>query len=253
VARDSSAAVAAGAAARPVIARAGLPAVRDDAPAGGGAVAGDRPVVRPVRAAAPVRPAVQRVARAAPPVEPAVPVEPDAAPAPRPSLLRRIMDGLRGEATPSSQPVVETPQASPPRATITRVAAPAEAPRPRIGLQAADPEPAVSETPALRGTSPERLARVLGTEVQVDAAGNQVVEMPAPFIPFDTSPRTVSRATEPEAATPAAVTSDSTPAGPPPPPAPAVDIDQITETVIENIRRELVVEREQAGGPMDLT
>jgi hypothetical protein len=31
-----------------------------------------------------------------------------------------------------------------------------------------------------------------------------------------------------------------------------VDIDQITETVIDNIRRELLVEREQAGGPMDL-
>jgi hypothetical protein len=135
-----------------------------------------------------------------------------------------------------------------PRATVTRVAAPVE--RPRLGLEAAEPAEAVSETPALTGTRPERLARMLGTDVQVDEAGNQVVEMP--FVPFDTTPRTVSRAAAPAPVTPAA-----SPAAAPAPPAPAVaaaavDVEQLTETVIETIRRELVIEREQAGGPMDL-
>jgi hypothetical protein len=148
---------------------------------------------------------------------------------------------------------VATPTAATrPRATVTRVVAPP--PRPRLGLQAAEPEPPISETPALRGTNPERLARMLGTEVQVDAAGNQTVEMPGhPFVPFDTAPRTVSRAEVPETTTPpAAVTSDTPATGPAPEPAPAVDVEQITETVIETLRRELVIEREQAGGPMDL-
>ena len=146
--------------------------------------------------------------------------------------------------------------ATPPRATVTRLIAPPEPARPRLGLQAAEAEPAVSETPALRGTNPERLARMLGTEVEVDAAGNQTVAMPGhPFIPFDTAPRTVSRAEVAETATPpAAVTPDTPAAGPAPPEptAPAVDVEQITETVIETLRRELVIEREQAGGPMDL-
>jgi hypothetical protein len=165
-------------------------------------------------------------------------------------------------STPAEvSPPAEIAQVSPP-AQIARVmrapaaesapVAVARAARPRVGLQrAAEPAPA---RPA--GTDPQRLARALGTEVQVDEAGNQTVEMPL----FSTAPRTVTRALagEPESvesaiqeSVPAAsVTTPSAPATTTRPPA--VDIDHITETVIENIRRELLVEREQAGGPMDL-
>jgi hypothetical protein len=213
---------------------------------------GDRPVVRPVRAAAPARPAVQRVARPEPPLQPAATSAAESAgPAPRPSLLRRIVGGFRGQSAPPAEPVPEAP--TPPRASVTRLVAPPEPARPRLGLQAAEAEEPISETPALRGTSPERLARMLGTEVQVDAAGNQTVEMPGhPFVPFDTAPRTVSRAEASEGTTPAAVTQDTPAAAPAPAPAPAVDVEQLTETVIETLRRELVIEREQSGGPMDL-
>ncbi len=152
-----------------------------------------------------------------------------------------------------SAPAEISAAAAPARATVSRVvSAPAQA-RPRVGLQRADREEPVSARPA--GTDPVRLARALGTDVQVDEAGNQTVEMP--LAPFSTAPRTVTRALDSEttvaseAATPAATV--STPSAPPAAPTPqAVDIDQITETVIDNIRRELLVEREQAGGPMDL-
>src|SRR6185369_5268054 len=110
--------------------------------------------------------------------------------------------------------------------------------------------PETAQRPA--GTDPVRLARALGTDVQVDDAGNQTVELP--LMPFSTAPRTVTRALDEEIApepTPAATVSASTaPAAAPSPQG--VDIDHITETVIDNIRRELLVEREQAGGPMDL-
>jgi hypothetical protein len=202
-----------------------------------------------------VRTAVQRVARPEPPLRPAATsAAASAAPARRPSLLRRIVDGFRGgQSAPPAEPGPEA--ATPRRAAVTRLVAPPEPPaRPRLGLQAAEPEEPISETPALRGTNPQRLARMLGTEVQVDAAGNQTVEMPGhqTFVPFDTAPRTVSRAEAPETATPAAVTPDTPAAAPAPAPAPPVDVEQLTETVIETLRRELVIEREQAGGPMDL-
>jgi hypothetical protein len=146
------------------------------------------------------------------------------------------------------QPVAEAPPepTASPRAAVTRLVAR----RPAVALQ----QPAEREPPAIRGTSPERLARALGTEVQIDDAGNPTVEMPDTA--FSTAPRTVTRAAAdatapPQAAyEPAAVVSHTPEAGPPPPPK--VDIDHITETVIDNIRRELLIEREQAGGPMDL-
>jgi hypothetical protein len=72
-----------------------------------------------------------------------------------------------------------------------------------------------------------------------------------PFIPFSTAPRTVSRATPETTAEPASQT-PSQPAQGPAPEAPAVDVDAITESVIETLRRELLIEREQSGGPMDL-
>ena len=91
---------------------------------------------------------------------------------------------------------------------------------------------------------------MLGTEVGVDEQGNATVEMPTsgpgPFVPFSTAPRTATlaraEAPEPKPVAPAAT------------PEPAkVDVDQIAETVIDKLRRELLIEREQAGGRMDLT
>ncbi|HEX5619162.1 MAG TPA: hypothetical protein VFX51_12115 [Solirubrobacteraceae bacterium] len=122
-----------------------------------------------------------------------------------------------------------------------------------MDVQPAAPEPPVSETPAIRGTNPERLARMLGTEVTHDEQGNATVSMPD-YVPFSTAPRTISRAEAsdvPSAPEPASTVSASPVEGAAPE-APAVDVDAIAETVIDKLRRELLVEREQAGGPMDL-
>jgi hypothetical protein len=81
-----------------------------------------------------------------------------------------------------------------------------------------------------------------------------------PGAPFSTAPRTVTRGLAGEAGPVASAAAESapaasvtTPAAPAAAPSPqGVDIDHITETVIDNIRRELLIEREQAGGPMDL-
>ncbi|HET8758333.1 MAG TPA: hypothetical protein VFM58_20105, partial [Solirubrobacteraceae bacterium] len=157
------------------------------------------------------------------------------------TLLRRIADRFRAPApaAPTATP------APPPRAAVTRLA--------RIDLQPSAPEPPVSETPAIRGTNPERLARMLGTEVTHDEQGNATVAMPD-YVPFSTAPRTVSRAETdvPSHAEPASSTTTSPPLEAAAAEAPAVDMDAIADTVIDKLRRELLVEREQAGGPMDL-
>jgi len=127
---------------------------------------------------------------------------------------------------------------------------------PQVDVQPSPPPQPVSETPAIRGTNPERLARMLGTEVTHDAQGNATVAMPG-YDPFDTAPRTVSRVDEetlPDDARgePASTTQSSPVQTPQAEPSGGVDMDAIAETVIEKLRRELVIEREQAGGPMDL-
>ncbi|MGH2948040.1 MAG: hypothetical protein ACRDPC_17605, partial [Solirubrobacteraceae bacterium] len=120
---------------------------------------------------------------------------------------------------------------------------------------AATPEIALSSPPPqaeppVAGTSAERLARALGTEVGTDEAGNATVELPAPgappFVPFSTAPRSVSRA-EP-------ATTETPPAEAPATEmkAESPDLDEIAETVINRLRRELLIEREQSGGSMDL-
>jgi hypothetical protein len=116
-----------------------------------------------------------------------------------------------------------------------------------------DDEPAVAGA----GTSAARLARALGTEVGYDDSGNVTVEMPGaesaapPFVPFSTAPRTVSRAEVAEAPpAPAAAQDGAAPAGAAAPGE--VDVDALAETVIDKLRRELLIEREQSGGSMDL-
>ena len=164
---------------------------------------------------------------------------PPAAPAaPAPTLLRRIANRFRAPEPAAAPTPAAAPQA--PRAAVTRVAR--------------TEEPPVSETPAIRGTNPERLARMLGTEVTHDEQGNATVSMPD-YVPFSTAPRTVSRAEADVADVPAhepASTTSSPPIEGAAPEPPAVDMDAIAETVIDKLRRELLVEREQAGGPMDL-
>jgi hypothetical protein len=91
---------------------------------------------------------------------------------------------------------------------------------------------------------------MLGTDVTHDEQGNPTVSMPE-YVPFSTAPRTVSRAETRQEATPAATT-PSTPVEGPPSTGAAVDVDAIADTVIDKLRRELLIEREQAGGPMDL-
>jgi hypothetical protein len=122
-----------------------------------------------------------------------------------------------------------------------------------MDVQPSPAPPPVSETPAIRGTSPERLARMLGTEVAHDEHGNPTVSMPE-YVPFSTAPRTVSRAETSKEATPTppASTTPSVPLESGAETGGGVDMDAIAETVIDKLRREMLIEREQAGGPMDL-
>jgi hypothetical protein len=48
--------------------------------------------------------------------------------------------------------------------------------------------------------------------------------------------------------------SGATPSPTPPPPSPAAgaDVEEIADTVIEKLRREMLIERELGGGAMDL-
>jgi hypothetical protein len=241
------------------------------------------------RAPAP-RPSVQRVARPAPAPEPVPPPrpglfrrivdgfrrpEPEPAPAPQPARAKitrlvagtSVDDADSGPADSSDATVARVPVEPPPDESVTptrsvsapqplvartrsQTGAPAE-PRPRMELHDTAPPPPVSETPAIRGTSAERLARAVGAEATVDESGNASVELPAPgepFVPFSTAPRTVTRAAlaEPAPAPEAAPALAGAPGAPP------VDVDELAETVMERLRRELLIEREQSGGGMDL-
>jgi hypothetical protein len=198
--------------------------------------------VRVARAAGPDRPAVQRVERPDPEL---VPASPPAPPAAQPTLLRRIADRFRAPAPAPRQPIAAAPAQRSPRAAVTRLVP--------MDLQTSAPEAPVSETPAVRGTNPERLARMLGTEVTHDEQGNATVSMPG-YVPFSTAPRTVSRVdtTSESTAEPASTTPSEPVTTTTAPETPAVDMDAIADTVIGKLRRELLIEREQAGGPMDL-
>jgi hypothetical protein len=93
---------------------------------------------------------------------------------------------------------------------------------------------------------------MLGTEVAHDEQGNPTVSMPE-YVPFSTAPRTVSRAeTSEEAPVAPASTTPSQPLQSGADGGGHVDMDAIAETVIDKLRREMLIEREQAGGPMDL-
>jgi hypothetical protein len=145
-----------------------------------------------------------------------------------------------------------------------------------VGLSDAPPAAPVSQTPVIGPTSAARLARALGTYAETEADGTQSVSFPAPgapsgagvpdYVPFSTAPVTVSSAPtgatlsrvedEPPSSSSSSSTASSSAAPPPSPapPAPAagVDVDEIADTVIDKLRREMLIERELGGGAMDL-
>jgi hypothetical protein len=146
-----------------------------------------------------------------------------------------------------------------------------------VALHDAPTPTPLSQPPAIAPpTSAQRLARAVGTEPETELDGTQSVSFPAPgapgpapaipeYIPFSTAPVTVSRAIPDEdagpeadgppdhgAAAPRTVGGTAAPEAPAPAPAPEVDVDEIADTVIERLRRELLIERELGGGAMDL-
>lgn len=126
---------------------------------------------------------------------------------------------------------------------------------------------AVSRTPAVRGTSAQSIARSIGAEISYAADGSPGIEFPtpdrspsaAPYIPFSTAPRTVSRdiaAPASGGAQPAAsehhppaalMQNDHSSAGS----APALDPDQLYEDFLARLRRDVLHEREQHGMLVD--
>jgi hypothetical protein len=156
-------------------------------------------------------------------------------------------------------------------------------------LHDSEPAAAVSQTPVIGATSAARLARALGTHAETEADGTQSITFPAPgsplggggtpdYVPFSTAPVTVSRSPLDDIGSSAgsaasgligraasvdeglidsgaaAASSASSPAPAPAPPAAGagMDVDEIADTVIDKLRREMLIERELGGGAMDL-
>jgi hypothetical protein len=123
---------------------------------------------------------------------------------------------------------------------------------------------AISRTPAVRGTSAQTLARAIGAEVTYSEDGTPAIEFPepggsqaapAPYIPFSTTPRTVSRVetaasngSQAEHTPSAALTENhqASPGG-----ASAIDPDQLYEDFLARLRRDVLHEREQHGMLVD--
>jgi len=119
-------------------------------------------------------------------------------------------------------------------------------------------------------TGADRLARAVGAPIEEELDGSHSLAFPTPgapaYVPFSTAPVTVSRAVmideidvdtpPPSPSTDASSTapSDTTarPAQAQPAGAPAVDMDELADNVIDKLRRELLIERELGGGAMDL-
>ena len=126
---------------------------------------------------------------------------------------------------------------------------------------------AVSRTPAVLGTSAQSLARAIGAEVSYAEDGTPGIQFPepggspggaAPYVPFSTAPRTVSRvdtaasnggqATAATHAPPSALTDNHKDS---PGAAPALDPDQLYEDFLARLRRDVLHEREQHGMLVD--
>jgi hypothetical protein len=159
-----------------------------------------------------------------------------------------------------------------------------------VELHDTAPPAPVSQTPAIGGTSAARLARAVGAHAETEADGTQSITFPSPgtpsaagvpdYVPFSTAPVTVSRSpldglgsqlqhaagdlvqhaeqagehVVDQGASALSSAASSVPHPTPAPPAPAagMDVDEIADTVIEKLRRELLLEQELGGGAMDL-
>jgi hypothetical protein len=155
---------------------------------------------------------VARAAATAPLTSPAAPTAPALAPEPR-GLFRR-----RRSAAPPAPPAppetaVEQPiargAAGVAAAVAPAAAAPATAPAPTPAPQIAraerprlhlvePPEPQAEAEPLPRGSTAHGLARALGVPATPGPNGQAAIDLggsaePAPFVPFDTTPRTVAR------------------------------------------------------------
>lgn len=135
-------------------------------------------------------------------------------------------------------------------------------------LQDAPAPTAVSRTPAVSGTSAQSLARAIGAEISYGDDGSPAIEFPAPdgtpaapapYVPFSTSPRTVSRvetaappsngSTATTGHTPSAALTENhqeSPGG-----GAGMDVDQLYEEFLSRLRRDVLHEREQHGMLVD--
>jgi hypothetical protein len=218
--------------------------------------------------------------------------EPPAPAPPAPARLARATRSAPGAATPAAAVAraaapADTPYAD---ASVTAPVQVARAARPRLALHDSAPAAPISQTPVIGATSAARLARAVGAHAESEPDGTQSITFPAPgsppagdadpgipgYLPFSTAPVTVSRRAD-DLGSPAIAPSASSasggvvarvaetesdhddnhsngahPSSHAPAAAPALDVDEIADTVIEKLRRELLVERDLGGGAMDL-
>jgi hypothetical protein len=224
------------------------------APAAAPATSSRRPSVSRAARPAPARPASQPRGQAAPAAAA------QGAPSSR-GVLSRAISRLRGD---------DVPHASATGAPTPEPESFGEAEeRPVMQLHDAPAPAAISRTPAVRGTSAQSLARAIGAEVSYADDGTPGIEFPdpsgspagaTPYVPFSTSPRTVSRV---DSAAPASNGSQATTADHAPPPAltqnhqaspggaAGIDPDQLYEDFLARLRRDVLHEREQHGMLVD--
>jgi hypothetical protein len=174
-------------------------------------------------------------------------------------VLQRAISRLRGDDHSSTSSATPEPQDSGGYAEE----------RPLMQLHDAPAPTAVSRTPAVRGTSAQSIARAIGGEISYAADGSPGIEFPtpeappaagAPYIPFSSAPRTVSRvdtAASSSSSAPAATTDHAPPAAltqnhqESPGSAPGLDPDQLYEDFLARLRRDVLHEREQHGMLVD--
>jgi hypothetical protein len=177
-------------------------------------------------------------------------------------VLQRAISRLRGDDHSAPAPAA-LPAPGPAAPELQATGGSADE-RPVLQLHDAPAPAAVSRTPAVRGTSAQSLARAIGADVSYADDGSAGIVFPspdgspsgvAPYVPFSTAPRAVSRVDTTASQAPA---SDHTPSPAlmqggqdSPSAAPAFDPDQLYEDFLARLRRDVLHEREQAGMLVD--